>query len=65
MAECSLAPTPHAATATELKAQIEAEREGLPFLIYRDGDGHHQITVLAGRPSSGSRSDGARRQTSR
>ena len=37
---------PHAATATELKAQIEAEREGLPFLIYRDGAGEHRLLVL-------------------
>lgn len=38
--------SPHAATAAELKAQIEAEREGLPFLIYRDGDGKHRLYVL-------------------
>jgi pSer/pThr/pTyr-binding forkhead associated (FHA) protein len=38
--------TPHAASAAELKAQIEAEREGLPFLIYRDGDGKHRLHVL-------------------
>jgi hypothetical protein len=38
--------TPHAATATELKAQIEAEREGLPFLIFRDGDSRHRLFVL-------------------
>jgi pSer/pThr/pTyr-binding forkhead associated (FHA) protein len=38
--------TPHAATAAELKAQIEAERDGLPFLIYRDGDGRHRLHVL-------------------
>lgn len=37
---------PHAATAAELKAQIEAERDGLPFLIYRDGEGEHQLLVL-------------------
>jgi pSer/pThr/pTyr-binding forkhead associated (FHA) protein len=37
---------PHAATALELKAQIEAERAGLPFLIYRDGSGAHQLLVL-------------------
>jgi pSer/pThr/pTyr-binding forkhead associated (FHA) protein len=37
---------PHAATAAELKAQIEAERGGLPFLIYRDGSGQHQLLVL-------------------
>ena len=39
-------PTPHAATAMELKAQIEAERKGLPFLIFRNGSGHHQLFVL-------------------
>jgi pSer/pThr/pTyr-binding forkhead associated (FHA) protein len=39
-------PTPHAATAMELKAQIEAEREGLPFLIFRNGSGNHQLFVL-------------------
>jgi len=38
--------TPHAATATELKAQIEAEREGLPFLIFRDGESRHRLFVL-------------------
>jgi pSer/pThr/pTyr-binding forkhead associated (FHA) protein len=40
---------PQAATASELKAQIEAEREGLPFLIFRDGGGRHQIRVLDDR----------------
>jgi hypothetical protein len=38
--------TPHAATALELKAQIEGERGGLPFLIYRDGEGRHHVHVL-------------------
>jgi pSer/pThr/pTyr-binding forkhead associated (FHA) protein len=38
---------PHAASAAELKAQIDAEREGLPFLIYRDGEGRHSLHVLA------------------
>jgi pSer/pThr/pTyr-binding forkhead associated (FHA) protein len=33
-------------TASELKAQIEAERVGLPFLVYRDGDGEQQIFQL-------------------
>jgi pSer/pThr/pTyr-binding forkhead associated (FHA) protein len=37
---------PQAATASELKAQFEAERWGLPFLIFRDGDGRHQIFTL-------------------
>ena len=39
--------SPHAASAAELKAQIEAERDGLPFLIYRDGEGRHSLHVLA------------------
>ena len=39
--------TPNAASAAELKAQIEAEREGRPFLIYRDGEGRHSLHVLA------------------
>src|SRR5687768_471454 len=38
--------SPHAASALELKAQIEAEREGLPFLIYRDGEARHRLHVL-------------------
>jgi pSer/pThr/pTyr-binding forkhead associated (FHA) protein len=38
--------SPHAASAVELKAQIEAEREGYPFLIYRDDDGRHELLVL-------------------
>ena len=38
--------SPHAASALELKAQIEAERDGLPFLIYRDGDARHNLHVL-------------------
>jgi pSer/pThr/pTyr-binding forkhead associated (FHA) protein len=38
--------TPHAASATELKAQIEAERAGKPFLIYRDGDARHTLRTL-------------------
>jgi pSer/pThr/pTyr-binding forkhead associated (FHA) protein len=50
---------PQAATASELKAQIQAEREGLPFLIFREGGGRHQIFVLdeeADRLSIGRRS---------
>jgi pSer/pThr/pTyr-binding forkhead associated (FHA) protein len=31
---------------SELKAQIEAERDGLPFLVYRDGEGQQQIFTL-------------------
>ena len=33
-------------TARELKAQIEAERNGVPFLIYRDGEQRQQIFEL-------------------
>lgn len=31
----------------ELKAQIEAERRGMPFLVYRDGEGAQLIYTLA------------------
>jgi pSer/pThr/pTyr-binding forkhead associated (FHA) protein len=41
-----VAGVPHAATASELKAQIEAARGGQPFLVFRDGLGHHRIVVL-------------------
>ncbi len=37
---------PRAQTAPELKAQIEAEREGRPFLVYRDGADEQQILVI-------------------
>jgi pSer/pThr/pTyr-binding forkhead associated (FHA) protein len=33
-------------SAAELKAQIEAERDGLPFLVYRDGTERQQILPL-------------------
>jgi hypothetical protein len=40
---------PRAASAPELKAQIEAEREGLPFLVFRDGeDGQVIIAIQPG-----------------
>ena len=38
----------HASTAAELKARIEAERRGGPFLVYRDGDGKQAIVELVG-----------------
>ncbi len=37
---------PKAETAVELKAQIEAEREGRPFLVHRDAEGGQLITPL-------------------
>lgn len=42
----------HSYTPAELKAQIEAEREGRPFLVHRDGAGDQVIVVLD--PAQGS-----------
>jgi hypothetical protein len=36
----------HASTPSELKQRMDAERRGLPFLLYRDGDGAQQIYEL-------------------
>lgn len=37
---------PRAASAPELKAQIEAEREGRPFLVFRDGEDTQVIVAV-------------------
>jgi pSer/pThr/pTyr-binding forkhead associated (FHA) protein len=37
---------PRQTSAAELKAQIEAERGGRPFLVYRDGGGEQRIVVV-------------------
>lgn len=37
---------PKAQTAAELKAQIEAERLGRPFVVHRDASGEQRITVI-------------------
>ena len=37
---------PRATTAPELKAQIEAERLGRPFLVYRDGEDAQRILMI-------------------
>jgi pSer/pThr/pTyr-binding forkhead associated (FHA) protein len=37
---------PHAASAPELQQRLEAERAGLAFLVYRDGDGGQQLHSL-------------------
>jgi pSer/pThr/pTyr-binding forkhead associated (FHA) protein len=37
---------PQATSASELKAQIEAERGGRPFLVFRDGNGEQRIVVV-------------------
>lgn len=36
-----------AATAVELKAQLEAERAGAPFLVHLDAEGVQRIVALA------------------
>jgi hypothetical protein len=38
--------SPHGASAAELKEQLEAERLGEPFLVFRDGDGVQRILTL-------------------
>jgi pSer/pThr/pTyr-binding forkhead associated (FHA) protein len=45
MAERSLTD-PHASTPREVKARLEAERAGTPFLLFRDGDGQQRIVAL-------------------
>ncbi len=40
------APGPRAVSAAELKAQIEAEREGRPFLVYRDAEESQQLLIV-------------------
>jgi hypothetical protein len=37
-------------SASELKTRIEARREGLPFLVYRDAGGEQQLLPLSGEP---------------
>lgn len=39
----------HRSSPQELQAQLEAERERAPFVVYRDPAGRQQILVLAGR----------------
>ena len=39
---------PHASSATDLKARLEVEARGQPFLIYRDGAGRQVIVELTG-----------------
>jgi hypothetical protein len=37
---------PHPVSAVELKAQIEAERTGRPFLAYRDAEGERRLLMI-------------------
>jgi predicted component of type VI protein secretion system len=39
---------PHSATPEELRARIDAERAGAPFLVLRDGGGAQHLITLAG-----------------
>ncbi|MET0306775.1 MAG: FHA domain-containing protein [Solirubrobacterales bacterium] len=39
-------------SAPELKAQIEAERGGRPFLVFRDGEGGQQIVTVEARAAA-------------
>ena len=41
---------PKAATASELKAQLEAERAGSPFLVHRDAGGEQRIADESSGP---------------
>lgn len=41
-----MSPEPRPTSAPELKAQIEAERRGRPFLVLRDGAGEQRILVI-------------------
>jgi pSer/pThr/pTyr-binding forkhead associated (FHA) protein len=41
--------TAHTATPAELRERLEAERRGVPFLVYRDADGAQRILELAQR----------------
>jgi pSer/pThr/pTyr-binding forkhead associated (FHA) protein len=38
---------PHPSSPAELQARIQAERDGLPFLLLRDGAGTHRVVRLA------------------
>ena len=62
---------PHASTPVELKERLAAERRGVPFLLYRDGERRQAIVELDGaaaRVTIGRRPDNdvaARRGTRR
>ena len=46
MARSPLAP--HSASPAELKAQLDAEVQGIPFLVFRSPDGDQRIHALLG-----------------
>jgi pSer/pThr/pTyr-binding forkhead associated (FHA) protein len=43
-----MSPDSRSTSAPELKAQIEVERRGRPFLVFRDGGGEQRIVVIEG-----------------
>ena len=43
----------HRSTPAELKARLEAERRGAPFLLYFDGAGHQVLHELDGQVTVG------------
>ena len=45
------APGPQARSASELKAEVEAERAGQPFLAYRDATGERRLLSVGGASS--------------
>jgi hypothetical protein len=47
---------PHQASAADLKARIEAERNGAPFLVFYDGEGAQRVVTLDGDTLSVGRS---------
>jgi pSer/pThr/pTyr-binding forkhead associated (FHA) protein len=47
-----MSPEPRSTSAPELKAQIEAERGGRPFLVYRDGGDEQRIVVVEERTAA-------------
>jgi pSer/pThr/pTyr-binding forkhead associated (FHA) protein len=48
---------PHRSTPAELKARLEAERRGTPFLLYFDGAGHQVLHELDGQVTVGRGAD--------
>jgi pSer/pThr/pTyr-binding forkhead associated (FHA) protein len=58
MGEVPANPPAGAGSVSELKARIDAERGGLPFLLYRDGDDRQRLLIL--EPSRSQASVGRR-----
>ena len=51
MAERSLSPLGARRTVAEVKDELDAERNGVPFLMYRDEHGVQRIVTLEGCPA--------------